>query len=154
MNKKRKKVLAVFLIIVVFSGVLTFIFKAKYENIKNSYVSEMGVYTPGGIPDEYYNDFFNIDIFEYWVYKLNKSEQKEIEKDLKSGCWLPGSYSILRKFGFEQEPEEESECYTCCYDVRNECFVRVSSTSNYPSPCIIYFYDTVTHYYYCIHWSM
>jgi len=153
MNKKRKKVLAVFLIIVVFSGIWTIIFKAKYENIKNSYVSETGVYTPSGIPDEYHNEL-SIDTFEYWVYELNKSEQKEIEEDLKSGCWLPGSYSILWKFGFEQEPEEESECYTCCYDVRNECFVKVIDTENYPSPCIIYFYDTVTHYYYCIHWSM
>ncbi len=154
MNKKRKKVLAVFLIIVAFSGIWTIVFKAKYENIKNSYVSETGVYTPGGIPNEYHNDFFSIDIFEYWVYKLNKSEQKEIEEDLKSGYWLPGSYSILWKFGLEQESDDESECYTCCYDVRNESFVRVRDTENYPSPCIIYFYDAVTHYYYCVHWSM
>lgn len=153
MNKKRKKVLAVFLIIVVFFGVLTFIFKAKYENINNSYVSETGVYTPGGIPQEYHIDL-SIDTFEYWVYKLNKSEQKEIEEDLKSGYWLSGDYNNIRKFGFEQETDGVNECYICCYDVYNECFVSVIDIENYPSPCVIYFYDAVTHYYYCIHWSM
>ena len=73
MNKQRKKVLAVFIIIVFFLWIWTIIFKAKYENIKNSYVSETGVYTPSGIPDEYHNEL-SIDTFEYWVYELNKSE--------------------------------------------------------------------------------
>ena len=74
--EKYRKAVTILLIIVVFSGIWTIIFKAKYENIKNSYVSETGVYTPSGIPDEYHNEL-SIDIFEYWVYELNKSEQKE-----------------------------------------------------------------------------
>ena len=31
---------------------------------------------------------------------------------------------------------------------------RKKDIENYPSPCVIYFYDAVTHYYYCVHWSM
>lgn len=151
-NVNRK--VAIVLCILAFIVAVSWVFMVKVTNIRNSFVSEIGVYTPSGVPNEYRNDIISIDIYQYWVYKLNEYEQKAIEEDMKTGYWVASSYSILSPFDFEITSDITNECYACCYDVRNECFVEFRGSNSYPSPCVIYFYDAVTHYYYCVYWSM
>lgn len=152
-RKDVNRKVAIVLCILAFIIAIALNFMVKVTNIRNSFVSKIGVYTPGGISNEYHNEL-SIDTFEYWIYELNKSEQIEIEEDIKTGQWIPATYGVLQKFGFEQEFGGDIKCYACCYDIRNECFVAFRGSNSYPSPCVIYFYDAVTHYYYCVYWSM
>ena len=117
-------------------------------------------YTPSGIPVKHHIDFFSIDTYEYWVYKLNDSQCEEIDADIQEGNWEKMSPLQYNRFPFNykeifRKDINFSDCYIIVYDAHGERLITGNSRNimDITSNWVIIIYDNANSYYYCIHQS-
>ena len=125
------------------------------------YISEKNItYVPTSIAKMHHRDIIGIDEFEYWVFKLNKTEQKEMQKYLKTDDW-----SLINsnhpEFVLERAEDETNltfnsgNCYICVYDNSENKIITNAADDLHMSQNTIYFiYDTSSHYYVVMHMTM
>lgn len=156
---RHKKILIVLLAFMVIGGcVLT---KTIDNKRIDSHITEKNiVYTPNTLALKSYRDVISIDFFDYWIFKLNDKQRKEIEKDLTNEKWSKVNslhIEILQRFLYEEKNFEaviyNENCYICVYDALNNKIVTCSDNSVYDLlyQMYIFIYEPETGYYICIY---
>lgn len=158
-NKKLLKILA---LVVSICLVLSFVIRYAFGTI-NEYIADLGiVYVPQKPAIRFYYQIFSIDIFEYWVFKLNNEEEKIILDEAENGNWSEMNSEHIAKIDCEEYRKifgnsyKKHKCYICIYDKSHK---EVITDSDYEiwqdtTKWIIFLYDVDTNRYYCVFETM
>ena len=94
-----------------------------------SYITEtVDIYVPDGIPYKF-KSILSIDIADFWIFRLNKKEQVEMERDLKINNWnIIDDEEIMvveESIGYDAYSEmhqsiNEHKCYIYTFDHEKE----------------------------------
>lgn len=160
--KPKTKKLIIFLVILILIG--TTVSRCCFGNM-NSYIEGLNiVYTPTKTASRFHYTIMSIDIFEYWVFRLNNKEEKIIIQEAENGGnWskmtdehvdkLDSFDHYIKIFGYFYRYHD---CYICIYDDQNGKVITNSDNRIYlnTTEWIIFLYDTDTNKYYCVFETM
>ncbi len=165
-SKRLRKIVSIVAVcLVVLIVFLSFIFKLKFGRVDSYITALVDIYIPTGISDEFKQEL-SIDIYEYWIFKLNDEEQGEITKDIKSNNWRVMTDKdvniVEERTAFDKDSDvyksiNNHKCYIYIFDCDNE--IELPNNKGYflGNDCfhwLFFIYDTETNYYYVIHQSM
>lgn len=161
-NVNRKKiiigaVLLISLIFIVIIGAKTI--QNKYGKIDDVVIEADVVFTPERPADRFYYDLFSIDVFEYWVFKLEDEEKYNVLNEVENGNWSEmtlfhvGKIKSLYGGRIFKKSFENHKCLICIYDKKSKTVINDSENEIWEDTTkwIIFLYDTEDNRYYCIY---
>lgn len=162
-NKVFKKLFIAILVIITVVCGLNLVFRGCVGRLDESDVSEYCIYTPTGVPREYKQRFIGVDSYAHWIFKLNKEEQHLVTEDIESGKWVEATEEdihYIKEFstGFLPFNINFRNCYVVYYDCNDKKIYNdyklIFGPDDYSTQTAIHIYDTKTHLYYCVYWTI
>ena len=161
--KNNPKCFKILVIVIVVIFAFSHLYRVTFGTI-NEYISDLGiVWSPSSPANRFHYSIISIDIFEYWVFSLNKSEKEKISNDLKDGNWNKLENNHIDKLDYFSKYKtilgnsyKKHDCYICIYDCKNDEVITNSENMIFEDTTkwIVFLYDTKTNKYFCIHQTM
>lgn len=162
MDKVRKQLVAVIVIVVCLLTILSALVYTKYKRIDDYIIDLNIVYTPNTVAKKAHRDIFSIDSFDYWVFELNEKQKSEIERELTSDNWTNEKNDYCYKaFSFVLDDLNaksilyDDDTYVCIYDYRNKEVTKVEESSGQmlPEQNLVFLYNQRTNLYLCCYFT-
>lgn len=166
-NKKIVIGIVAFLVfnIIFWPSVLFIAFNVAFGPVKTHITEQVSVYVPDGIANDF-KQYLSIDIDEYWIFHLNKTEQGKMADDINVNNWhIMDDAEVMmvqNRTAFDDDSDiydsiNNHKCYIYIFDCDNK--IELPNDNGYmkANDCyewVFFIYDTENHYYYVIHQSM
>lgn len=158
-------VVCIVFLMVFLPSVFYITFKCVFGPVDSYITEQVDIYVPDGIAKEF-KQYLSIDIDEYWIFRLNKEEQNEMQKDIETNKWrlvndtdvtIVEDHTSYDDDSVIYESINNHKCYIYIFDCDNKIELPNDNgyfTANDCYEWLFFIYDTETHYYYVVHQSM